>query len=66
MEKQNFSLLPDKAHSLELCTIMEIFLVTHNLPVMRRKYQITRLDFLTELHCPLSLCHPMEHQTKLN
>ena len=31
MEKQGFYLLPEKAHSLELCTIMEIFMLSRRL-----------------------------------
>ena len=31
MEKQNFYLLPDKAHSLELCTIVGIFMLSRRL-----------------------------------
>ena len=35
--------------------------MTHNLPVVRRKYQIIRLDSLTKLHF-----HPMKHLAKDN
>ena len=35
--------------------------MTHNLPVVRRKYQIIRLDSLTKLHF-----HPMKHLPKDN